>query len=143
MAWRPRAAIVTAVLWVGLATQAYCAGLADLPQDQQQTAKCMLSVVSSVRGVTEARLRVVADPASGIQAFIDYAYRHRSPAVSPQVGRQEIDITRILATKIGSFDLGGITSPSAPDLDDNDFGMFRITDGWRKMCGLTLSVLTD
>jgi hypothetical protein len=39
--------------------------------------------------------------------------------------------------------LGGITSDAAPDLDDNDFGMLRITEGWNKKCNLELVVMTD
>jgi hypothetical protein len=143
-----RAAAVVSVLATIPLAPARSAVLTDLPADQQRVASCMLSVVRSVRGVTDAELRF-ADHAIGatsrrsVQTYLDYTYHHRSRIVSPRASPQEIDITQIISTKKGGFSLGGLTSTSAPDLDDNDSGMLRITDAWRKQCGLNLFVITD
>src|SRR5215472_2823155 len=143
-----RLAALVAVLEVALSAPAWSAVLTDLPADQQRVATCMLNVVRSVSGVTDAELRFVetaggASSGGSIRTYLAYTYHHRSRAVSPQASPQNIDITQIIATKKGGFSLGGLTSASAPDLDDNDSGMLRITDAWRKQCGLNLFVITD
>lgn len=146
--WRTFAVSIVAVWGTSLSTQAVCAELTDLPPDQHQTASCMLSVVSGLRGVTDPKLRLSAVPGptvsaeASIHTFLDYTYHHRSDGVSPRVSPEEIEITEIIASKKGSLLLGGMTSEAAPDLDDNDLGMIRITDGWQRMCGLTLIVFT-
>ena len=144
--WRRAAAV--AVLEIILSAPARSAVLTDLPADQQRVASCMLNVVRSTRGVTDAKLRFVdnavgATSGRSLQTYLDYTYHHRSRAVSPPASPQVIDITQIIATRKGGFDLGGLTSPSAPDLDDNDSGMLRITDAWRKQCGLNVFAITD
>ena len=143
-----RVAAVASVLAITVSVLAHSAVLTDLPVDQQRVATCMLRVVRSTRGVTDAKLRFVdnaVSAASGrsLQTYLDYTYHHRSRAVSPTASPQAIDITQILATRKGGFGLGGLTSPSAPDLDDNDSGMLRITDAWRKQCGLNVFAITD
>ena len=142
-AWGRFAAVATVLI---VSAPARSAVLTDLPVDQQRVATCMLRVVRSTRGVTDAKLRVVDNAVgatSSLQTYLDYTYHHRSRAVSPTASPQAIDITQILATRKGGFGLGGLTSPSAPDLDDNDSGMLRITDAWRKQCGLNVFAITD
>ena len=39
--------------------------------------------------------------------------------------------------------LGGLFSPEAPDLEDNDSGLPSMTDGWQKKCGLDLVVTVN
>lgn len=144
MFWRTLA--LSIAFWGVLSAQA--ADLSELPPDQQQTAKCMLSVVSGAQGVTDSKLRLSAVPNTipsskgPFRTFVDYTYRHRSHGVSPRVSHQQIEITEIIATRKGSFALGGITSESAPDLNDNDSGMLQITHEWTTKCGLALSVVT-
>ena len=145
--WGQAAAVAT-VLEIIVSAPAGSAVLTDLPADQQRVATCMLRVVRSTRGVTDAKLRFVDDAVGArsgrsLQTYLDYTYHHRSRAVSPPASPQVIDITQIIATRKGGFDLGGLTSPSAPDLDDNDSGMLRITDAWRKQCGLNVFAITD
>jgi len=145
--WGQAAAVAT-VLEIIVSAPAGSAVLTDLPADQQRVATCMLRVVRSTRGVTDAKLRFVdnavgATSGRSLQTYLDYTYHHQSRAVSPPASRQAIDITQIVATRKGGFNLGGLTSPSAPDLDDNDSGMLRITDAWRKQCGLNVFAITD
>jgi hypothetical protein len=147
------ARLMLAVVWgeacgIGPATQPACADLADLTPDQRRTARCMLTVLSKVRGVTEPILRIATIPdlvvphTMSTYLFLDYTYHHLYGA-NPNPSISEIEITRLVATKKGGFVLGGLASyRDGRDLNDNDDGMLRVTEGWEKGCGLDLFVMT-
>jgi hypothetical protein len=100
--------------------------------------------------MSETKLRLSPDrgdaAASGtsIRTFLDYRYHHHSSGVLPRVSSEKIEITEMIASPrtFRVLIAGGIFSDAAPDLNDNDSGIFQLVDGWQRKCDLNLVLMT-
>ena len=137
-----RVSLACLVVVIGVSTPAFCAGITDLPENQRQTAQCMVSALDSIPEATHAQINVSTDGAPHID--LTYDFRHRDLHIS----HQSADISRIVAEPGNPHELvlGGLFSVSdasrfGPEkaLDDADAGMPRIVELWRSKCGLRLS----
>lgn len=124
---------------IDLATPAVCAESANLPIDQQATMTCMVSVLRTVKGVSNPKL--VLSPDRSLRTFVTYSYHHRNGCNIPQNSSEKIEITEYIADKANYHSLwvSGLFSPRC-SLNDSDSGIFDIIDGWRKECGVNVLI---
>lgn len=137
MSWRRHVAALVFACGVGLPARAVCAGLAELPSDRQQLARCMLSVLADVPEAANSRLSVSDGPTPRVT--FTYDYRRRTGAIM----HNAVDITALLSNKRNMTIVLGGASTIRNDLDDVDLGMLRIASLWRSKCGLDLIAVTS
>ncbi|HEY3811845.1 MAG TPA: hypothetical protein VGL66_01355 [Caulobacteraceae bacterium] len=101
----------------------------------------MVAVLHELPEVSEPLL-LVSD--AGRRVLIHYYYHHKDKAYDPAIATIELNVTNLISGKQTEVGLGGLSpKPGLESLDEADSGMLRITDLWRKRCGLKLSVFTD
>jgi hypothetical protein len=143
MSWRNWAARIVLICGIGVWTQAACAELTDLPHDQKKMATCMLSVLRTVRGVTESRLRVSKSPTIPLHTYLEYNYHSRTTNAD---GPAQVEITDLLSNPTKTIMLRGLLAPGgnvARQLNDENAGMIDIVNGWNKACGLDLVTIFE
>jgi hypothetical protein len=137
--------------------QAPVEGLAAFSAAQQQTAKCMLSVVRGDRNAIGARLqsRSAQDgsvaPTTKTQLFIDYSYardENRPLWSKADYRAAEFEITPYLSPrpdgKTNIIALSGISPVGAgPDhLNYSNNGLIGFIGAWHTKCGVNLFAIT-